>query len=74
MTRKQILFGNMKEEEQKIKDIDDLITLFNNYFANYTREAILESFKQTSFDLYDTYYFLSNPFLFKGDFFYLIFR
>ena len=34
MTRKQILFGNMKEEEQKIKDIDNLITIFNKYFPN----------------------------------------
>jgi hypothetical protein len=66
MTRKQILFGNMKEEEQKIKDIDNLITIFNKYFPNFTRDAILESLKQTSFDIYDAYFFLSSPYMFKG--------
>jgi hypothetical protein len=66
MTRKQILFGNMKEEEQKIKDIDNLITILNKYFPNFTKDAILESLKQNSFDIYDTYFFLSSPFTFKG--------
>ena len=62
---KNQIFSNSKEELTKIDFIDDIIKRFSEHFINIKTNQILEALKINSFDIFDTFSYLTSPDEFK---------
>jgi len=58
---KKMLFSINDEDKFIFKVIDEIIKKFNKIFPYYSESYILESLKGNSFNLLQTYKYLSDP-------------
>jgi len=55
------IFQNIDEEKYIIKIIDEIVKVFTQHFSNLKFEEIFEGLKKNSFDIWDTYLYLTSP-------------
>lgn len=54
-----------EKDKRIVKDIDIIIDSIKETFKNHSNDAILDALKMNSFNITNTYFFLSNPQEFK---------
>lgn len=67
--KNNIVFSNSEEERKKLSHIDEIVKAFSDSFKYIDSDDILEALKMNSFDICDTYFYLSAPEKFKCKFF-----
>jgi len=72
--KNNLIFHNNEEEKNKIKIIDEIINVFSEQFSSIRKEEILEALHKNSFDMWDSFLYLSDPNFFKSNFKLIIYK